>query len=132
MPFSPLQGRPLITFTFAANYAISGLQVWSYHAVNLLIHVLAALTLFGIVRRTLQGASLRARFGDVSQGLALAVALLWLVHPLQTESVTYVIQRAESLVGLWYLLTLYGAIRCWRGPRSDAMRVAAHASRRPP
>ncbi len=41
----------------------------------------------------------------------MAVALLWAVHPLQTESVTYVVQRAESLVGLFYLLTLYGLVR---------------------
>ena len=39
------------------------------------------------------------------------MALLWLLHPLQTESVTYVSQRAESLMGLFYLLTLYGFIR---------------------
>jgi tetratricopeptide (TPR) repeat protein len=46
----------------------------------------------------------------VSLWLALAVALLWTVHPLQTESVTYVVQRAESLVALFYLLTLYCVI----------------------
>ena len=43
--------------------------------------------------------------------LALAVAVLWAVHPLQTESVTYIVQRAESLCGLFYLLTLYCVIR---------------------
>jgi len=43
--------------------------------------------------------------------LAGAIALLWMLHPLQTESVTYIIQRAESLMGLFYLLTLYCAIR---------------------
>ena len=43
--------------------------------------------------------------------LAFAIALLWAVHPLQTESVTYIVQRAESLCGLFYLLTLYCFIR---------------------
>jgi tetratricopeptide (TPR) repeat protein len=43
--------------------------------------------------------------------LALAITLLWAVHPLQTESVTYIVQRAESLCGLFYLLTLYCFIR---------------------
>ena len=43
--------------------------------------------------------------------LALVIALLWAVHPLQTESVTYIVQRAESLMGLFYLLTLYCFIR---------------------
>ena len=43
--------------------------------------------------------------------LALAIAMLWVVHPLQTESVTYIIQRAESMMGLCYLLTLYAFVR---------------------
>ena len=51
------------------------------------------------------------RFGGAATPLALAIALLWAVHPLQTESVTYIVQRAESLVGLFYLLTLYCFIR---------------------
>ncbi len=103
-----VSGRPLLNFSFALNAAISGSQVWSYHALNLLIHVLAALTLFGIVRRT----------PPKSTALAFAVALLWAVHPLLTESVTYMVQRAESLMGLFYLLTLYGFIR---GVTSDGV-----------
>jgi tetratricopeptide (TPR) repeat protein len=112
-----VSGRPLVNFSLAVNYAISGTAVWSYHAVNLAIHVLAGLTLLGVVRRTLD---LRPA-ADGSPGSALwpawAVALLWTLHPLQTESVTYVIQRAESLMGLCYLLTLYCFIR---GAAADA------------
>ena len=93
-------GRPLFNLSFAINYALSGADPWSYHVVNLLIHILAGLTLFGIMRRTVGKA-----------GPALAVALIWTVHPLQTEAVTYVSQRAESLMGLFYLLTLYCFIR---------------------
>jgi tetratricopeptide (TPR) repeat protein len=101
-------GRPVLNFTLALNYAISGTDVWSYHALNILIHVLAGLTLFGVVRRTME----RAGTGGPSPTwLAFAVALLWTVHPLQTEAVTYVVQRAESLMGLLYLLTLYCFIR---------------------
>jgi len=94
-------GRPLLNLSLALDYAISGYREWSYHATNLLIHLLAALTLFGIVRRTLRWGALPA----------LVAALLWALHPLQTESVAYVIQRAESLMGLLYLLTIYGFIR---------------------
>jgi tetratricopeptide (TPR) repeat protein len=104
-------GRPVLNVTFALNRAISGDAVWSYHAINLLVHVLAALVLFGVMRRTLRQPVLAGRFGAVARELALLVALLWLVHPLQTESVTYIVQRAESLAGLFYLLTLYGLIR---------------------
>jgi protein O-mannosyl-transferase len=55
----------------------------------------------GVVRRTLRQPTLRERFGASANGLALATAVLWMVHPLQTESVTYVIQRAESMMGLF-------------------------------
>jgi protein O-mannosyl-transferase len=101
-------GRPVLNFSFALNYAFGGIAVGSYHAVNLLIHVFAGLVLFGLARRTLRnrGASPgRADFGG------FALALLWLVHPLQTEAVTYVVQRAESLMGFFYLLTLYSFVR---------------------
>jgi hypothetical protein len=106
-----VEGRPLINLSLAVNYAIGGTNVQGYHALNLAIHILAGLTLFGIVRRTLLQPRLRGRFGAVADDLALAVALIWTVHPLQTESVTYIIQRAESMMGLFYLLTLYCFIR---------------------
>jgi len=108
---STVDGRPLVNLSLAFNYAISGPRVWSYHVVNVAIHLLAAWVLYGIVRRTVRG--------DARHAFAagLAVALLWAVHPLQTESVTYIAQRAESLVGLCYLLTLYGFIRGAREER---------------
>jgi protein O-mannosyl-transferase len=97
-----VSGRPVLNLSLALNYAISGSAVWSYHALNLAIHVLAGLTLFGIVRRTLV-----PRVGHPATAMGFAVALLWTLHPLLTESVTYIVQRAESLMGLFYLLTLY-------------------------
>ena len=108
--------RPVADLTFAANYAVAGLHPTGYHLVNLAVHILAALTLFGIVRRTLSLPPLAERFGSAASALALAVALLWMVHPLQTESVTYIVQRAESLMGLLCLLTLYCAIRGFSSP----------------
>jgi len=87
------------------------MDIWGYHAFNLFIHALAGLTLFGIVRQTLLRPALSERFGAVALPLALAVAVIWVVHPLQTEAVTYISQRAESLMGLFYLLTLYCFIR---------------------
>ncbi|MFH0981499.1 MAG: tetratricopeptide repeat protein [Planctomycetota bacterium] len=102
--------RPLVSLSLAVNYALGELNVWGYHAVNLGVHLLAALTLFGIVRRTLSHEALCETYRGEAPWLALTVALIWVVHPLQTESVTYVIQRAESMMGLFYLLTLYCVI----------------------
>ncbi len=113
-------GRPVINLSLALNYSLGGLAVRGYHVFNLTVHILAALTLYGIVRRTLLGERLRPRFGSAAEGLALATTLLWTVHPLQTEAVTYIVQRAESLVGLLYLLTLYCFIR---GAESTAPKI---------
>ncbi len=104
-------GRPVISLTLAINYALGGTKVWGYHVVNLAIHILAALTLFGLVRRTLRLPVLERRLASVATPLALAVAVVWAVHPLQTQAVTYAIQRTESLVGLFYLLTMYCVVR---------------------
>ncbi len=112
-------GRPVVNLTLAVNYALSGEAVWSYHALNLLIHLGGGLVLFGLVRRTLASPMLAKRFGADAGVLALAVAALWTLHPLQTESVTYVAQRAESLAGCFFLLTLYAFAR---GTRRDVLR----------
>ena len=107
-----LHGRPVVNLSLAFNYATAGLKPLHYHLTNLLVHVLAGLTLFGIMRRTLLLPSLGQRFAGVATPLALAVALIWTLHPLQTGAVTYVTQRYESMMGLFYLLALYAAIRC--------------------
>jgi tetratricopeptide (TPR) repeat protein len=133
-PESPVSARPVASLTLAVNYALAPLEsrdvmapggvdappdvtrrflanVWGYHFMNLALHVLAALAAYGVVRRTLVSDRLRPRFGPASGALASAVALVWVVHPLTTDAVTYVTQRTEVLMGLFYLLTLYCAIR---------------------
>ena len=107
----PVAGRPVVNVSFALNYAVGGLGVRGYHIVNVAIHIACALLLFGIVGRTLRLMSLRERFGTRSTDLAFAVALIWLVHPLQTDAVDYVTQRTELMLGFFYLLTFYASIR---------------------
>ena len=104
-------GRPVGGLAFALSYALGGLRVAGWHVFNLAVHVSAALALFGIVRRTLRLPLLRERWAADADAVAFAISLLWVVHPLQTKSVTYVVQRLESLAGLLCLLTLYCALR---------------------
>ncbi len=110
--------RPMVGLSLAVNYALGGLNVWGYHAFNLGVHLLATLALFGIVRRSLSRDPFRRSYDRGASWLPLAVALLWMVHPLQTQSVTYLIQRGESMMGLFYLLTLYCVIRGADSPRA--------------
>lgn len=103
--------RGLADLTFALNHALLGPDLWGYHLVNLAIHIAAGLTLLGILRQTLALPRFALARPAPPDWFAPAIALLWLVHPLQTQAVTYLIQRAESLMGLCYLLTLYATIR---------------------
>jgi len=110
-PRSTVSGRPIANLTFAVNYAISALDPGSYHVTNVLIHICAALLFFGVTRRTLLTPRLRDRFEPSATLIAAAAAIVWVVHPLTTSAVTYVVQRVESLMSVFYLLTLYAAIR---------------------
>lgn len=103
--------RPFLRLTFALNHYFSGLEPTGYHIVNLAIHLLAGLALYGVIRRTVAGAEGLARYAPHAALLAFCSALLWLVHPLQTGSVTYIVQRGESMMGMFYLACLYFFIR---------------------
>jgi tetratricopeptide (TPR) repeat protein len=123
-------GRPLASFSFALNYALDEYRVWGYHATNLVLHLLNALLVFAIGRRTLT--SEENRIGGASQAgwLAGAAALIWTVHPLLSESVTYIMQRTELLMALFLLLTIYSLRRAAESPGSfrwPAMAVLSSA-----
>jgi Tfp pilus assembly protein PilF len=129
-----LGGRPVSSLSFALNYALAPedareaftppppgypasawdalyRNLWGYHAANLAIHLLAALAVFGIARRTFALPRLARFTGAVAVPLALGVALVWVTHPLHTGCVTYVAQRVESMMGMFYLAALYFAVR---------------------
>jgi protein O-mannosyl-transferase len=97
---------------------------------NLAIHLLAALTLFGVVHRTLRLPSLSPSFGTQALNLAWVSALVWTLHPLQTEVIDYVTQRTESMMALCYLLTLYCSVRALeeRPGRWHALAILACAA----
>lgn len=113
--------RPITSLSFALNYVVFGPDARWFQAVNLVIHLGCALLLFGLVRRTpLPPASPSAQAANgrtERTWVATAVAALWVAHPLTTESVTYVIQRPESLAALFALATLYAACRFFEDPR---------------
>ena len=129
---TPVAGRPIVNLSFAINYAIGGLSERGYHVANIATHISCALLLFGIVRRTVEKKGYGPFFRGVSEKgavplfLAAGAALLWMVHPLQSDAVNYITQRTESLMALFFLLTLYAAIRARDG--STKWRVLAVAA----
>jgi len=117
-PATLLAGRPLTALTFAANHAVGGLDTLGYHLVNLAIHLAVVALVFRFTARVaaLSGAP-RPRW------LAVAVAGLFAVHPLQSQAVAYLSQRAESLASGFYLATLLFLLA--RAPGARPRPVAA-------
>jgi protein O-mannosyl-transferase len=131
--------RCFATWTLQWNFELGhGFYPWQFRLTNVVIHIAAGLTLFGLVRRTLLiGGSRNAtetvphspgHHIDRADWFAAAVAILWLVHPLQTQAVTYVVQRYESLMGLFFLLTLYCTVRGARSNKPRDWYIAAFIS----
>jgi tetratricopeptide (TPR) repeat protein len=125
-----VSGRPAVNLSFAINYQLNralglplpdsedaGDETISYHVADVLLHLGAGLLLFAIVRRTLRSAGLAARWSSRANTIAGAAALLWLVHPIQTEAVDYLSQRTELMVSVCYLGVLYAAMRAWTSAR---------------
>jgi tetratricopeptide (TPR) repeat protein len=121
-----VSGRPIVNASFAINHAIDtqlGIdshpdsngprRTFSYHLVNLLLHLGCGLLLLGILRRTIYYGRGLADWRDGADTIALVVIALWLLHPIQTDAVDYIVQRTELLVSLFYAATLYTAIRAW-------------------
>lgn len=142
------RGRPFVRLSLAVNYRLGeleldphgpfagvaralgigqgGLDVRGYHLFNLGVHVLSALALFALVRRTLQNSELTSgAYAAAAPALAFVAAALWLVHPLQIDAVTYTIQRTELLMGLCLLATLYAAVRALDAPSPRRWEVAS-------
>ena len=122
-PKIPTSARPLVNLSFAVNYHFGGVDPRGYRAVNIVLHMLARWLLWAIVRRTLRLPHFDEGLRTGAGPLALAVALLWAVHPLVTETVAYVTQRTELMVVFFYLATLYGSLRYWAAASRPSRRA---------
>ena len=103
--------RPVAYLTFAVNRHFGHLNVFGYHLVNLLIHVLIACLLYSTVLWLYRSPALQNRCGNDVHLIALLAAGLWAANPIQTQAVTYIVQRMASLACLFYLLSLNLYIR---------------------
>ncbi len=95
--------RALTLVTFALNYAVHGLDVTGYHAVNLAIHIINAALAYLLLTATF---SLLKVEETASRRISALAALLFAVHPIQTQSVTYIVQRMESMASMFYLIAI--------------------------
>ncbi len=124
---APVTSRPIANVSLAINYAVGGLHVEGYHVFNLAAHLLTGLFLYGIIRQTFRQPALVA-YRRFALPVAWISALWWLVHPLVTEPVTYVVGRTEVLMGLFYLITIYAAIRAMAAAQPRLWQATAVAA----
>jgi len=101
--------RPVSNISFALNYYLHEYDLAGYHAVNIVIHILTGIFLYYFLELTLRLAiplmfSRRQPPSLNPSLIALFAALLWLVHPIQTQSVTYIVQRMNSMAAMFYIL----------------------------
>jgi protein O-mannosyl-transferase len=117
---APTAGRPVVNFSFALNYAAGAFNVTGYHLVNLAIHCLNAWLLLTLSYRTLTNLGWSRNQPTLIWSVSAAIAGLWALHPIQTESVTYITQRTELMMAFFLLLTLLAALLAWEA--TDRMR----------
>jgi tetratricopeptide (TPR) repeat protein len=140
----PTSGRPLVNASLAVNYALGRLSVRGYHVANIAVHVACALLLFACVHLTYRRDRVAAPSSPArlrhptpapdagaerrSLDIAFAAALMWLLHPLNSEVVDYLTQRTESMMALFYLLTVYASARALGSRRRLIWQAAATLS----
>ena len=113
--------RPVLMLSFKANYELSGLQPFGYHFLNLLLHIGTALLAGLIVRRYLD---LAGAGKDLARAVAFLAGGLFLLHPLQTESVSYIASRSEAL-SVFLAYAAWAVFICRKSDRVGYRRAAA-------
>ena len=109
--------RPLRTLSYAVDYQFGGGQPFVYHVSNILYHWLAACLVFAVSRRLLSPPAFGTSIGVLSahpawrDWLAFGTALVWALHPIQTDSVTYISGRRDVLAGLFFFMGIYAFLR---------------------
>src|SRR3990167_7117322 len=124
----PSGSRYVGVLSFALNYHFGGLNVFGYHLVNIIIHIINGLLIWWLIILTFktpvmqvyvgQGLSpaltpdriIRGLKADLPYLTALTASLIFVSHPIQTQAVTYIVQRFASLATLFYILSLVSAI----------------------
>jgi protein O-mannosyl-transferase len=126
---SPVSGRPVVSATLAFNYALNQLlgidqrpfpdgpdKTVGYRLLNIFFHLCTGALLFGVLRRAIRERPIPEDWRAIADPLATAVTALWLLHPIQSEVINYVVQRTESIASLCYVAVLYASIRAWDAP----------------
>ncbi len=112
--------RPVACLSFALNYYFGKDNVFGYHMVNLSIHILTACFLFLFIYHTLNLPSLKEKKGIDAYFVAFLSAVFWAMNPIQTQAVTYIVQRMASMAGMFYIMSMYFYLKGRRANQNRA------------
>jgi tetratricopeptide (TPR) repeat protein len=102
---SKTRAIPMLTFAF--NWFFGKEYTFGYHIVNITIHIITAFFLFLFLYKTLHLPILKERYASAAYSIAIISTFLWCVNPLQTQAVTYIVQRMSSLSAMFYIISMY-------------------------
>ena len=103
--------RPVACLTLALNWYVGQDNVLGYHIVNLCIHFITAFVLFLTILRLFCTPNLKGKYTGSEYFIALLAATLWAINPIQTQAVTYIVQRMASMAAMFYILGIYFYLR---------------------
>lgn len=120
--------RPVANLSFAFNYYFHGYRLAGYHAVNIIVHILSGIFLHLFLKFTISISACCPEYernpdakvswnlekdqsSNYFSALAFSSALIWLVHPVHTQSITYIVQRMNSMAAMFFILSFYLYIR---------------------
>ena len=103
--------RPVACLTLALNWYVGQDNVFGYHVVNICIHMITAFLLFLTILCLFRTPRLKGEYSGSEYFIALLAATLWAINPIQTQAVTYIVQRMASLAAMFYILSIYFYLR---------------------
>lgn len=103
--------RPVACISLAINWYFGKDNVFGYHLVNISIHMLTALLLYLLILDLFQTPKVKTRYPAGGRDIALLASLLWAINPIQTQAVTYIVQRMASMAAMFYVLAMLFYIR---------------------
>ncbi len=99
--------RPVAMFSFALNWYFGKADVIGYHIVNTLVHITAAFFLYLSIFNLLKTPNIGNRYRGNRHPIALMAAIMWAVHPIQIQGVTYIVQRMASMAAMFYIMAIF-------------------------
>ena len=101
---SPLPRRPVAYISFALNYYLHGDNVVGFRLLNIIIHVISGILLYFFIQATFHTPAMQS-WNTNAKWISFFAAAIWMVHPLQTQSISYIVQRMNSLAAMFYILS---------------------------